>query len=517
MFFGGGIPFGFMGGGPGGGDDGFSRRGKKEKVDTDAFYNLLGISKDADDATIKKAYRKLALKEHPDKGGDPEKFKAITRAYEVLSDANKRSIYDEYGEEGINGSADGGGGGGDPGDMFSQLFGGGGRGRGGGGGGGGGPRRGQDIVHPLEVSLEDLYTGRTVKLAVTRDAICKDCSGSGGAPGVTEKTCTDCRGRGMVTQVQMLGPGMMSQSTSPCTACKGQGRTIPAESRCTGCSGKKTTKEKKVMEVNVDKGMKHGAKIVFRGQAGESPGVEPGDVIFVVQTKEHALFKRDGNDLFIEKEIPLVDALTGVAFPITHLDKRKLRIVSAPGEIISPGSFKMLENSGMPIPGTGGMRFGDLYVKFSVVFPPSGSLAPAARDNLKTLLPRVNADGEPFASLSSPSSSSSSSGGKGAGATTSGVKRTASGGTRSGNSSSNNNNSNSTAADVDMETEATGTAAGYETATLSSATMEGRARRVREQQESSRHGEAYDSDEDDGSGGGGGRGGGAQRVQCAQQ
>jgi DnaJ family protein A protein 2 len=141
-------------------------------VDTDKYYKVLGVDKAASAEEIKKAYRKVALKEHPDKGGDPEAFKVATVAYEVLSDPKKREVYDVHGEEGLG---EGGGDTGvDPTDLFAQLFGGGGGRR-----GQGGPRKGEDIVHALGVSLEDLFCGKTAKLAVTRDAACSGCRGSG--------------------------------------------------------------------------------------------------------------------------------------------------------------------------------------------------------------------------------------------------------------------------------------------------------------------------------------------------
>lgn len=126
--------------------------------------------------------------------------------------------------------------------------------------------------------------------------------------------------------------------------CRGTGRVIPEDKKCLKCKGKKVTQERKVVEVHIERGMKHGSRVVFRGEAGDEPGAEPGDLIFVVQQKPHAVFKRDGNDLFIEREIPLVDALCGLQFTLTHLDKRRLRIASGKGEIIRPDSFKCVEN-----------------------------------------------------------------------------------------------------------------------------------------------------------------------------
>jgi DnaJ homolog subfamily A member 2 len=218
MFFGGGIPFGFAGGGGFEGGPGMRRGGGSDKpVDNTSYYKALGVEKDASEAEIKKAFRKLAMKHHPDKGGDPEEFKKIGKIAEVLTDPKKREIYDQYGEEGLEGAGDSGGGGGGM-DIFSELFGGG--RRGGGGRGGNGKRKGKDSMHPLEVSLEDLFCGKTVKLAVTRDCFCSECTGSGAKAGASEEACTQCRGSGMVTRIVQMGPGMMAQSSAPCGNCR---------------------------------------------------------------------------------------------------------------------------------------------------------------------------------------------------------------------------------------------------------------------------------------------------------
>ena len=244
-----------FGGGRGGGAA--TSGGPKAAVDTASMYKLLGVAKDASPDDIRKAYRKLALKEHPDKGGDIEKFKALSRAYEVLSDPTTRATYDSYGEEGL---ANGGGEGGphmDPMDLFSQLFGGGGGRR----GTASGPRPGPDMVHKLPVSLLDLYRGRIAKLAVSRDVACKQCSGSGTTPNASEVPCEPCKGRGQVTQMRSMGPGMIQQMASVCPACKGAGATIPEGSRCGGCAGAKLVKDKKVFEVHVEPGMANGQKV----------------------------------------------------------------------------------------------------------------------------------------------------------------------------------------------------------------------------------------------------------------
>ncbi|CAD7934994.1 unnamed protein product [Amoebophrya sp. A120] len=310
MFFG-----GFPGGGfPGmDGGDGFpgmggKGRGKKD-VDTEAFYKLLDVDKNASGPDIKKAYRKLAIKHHPDKGGDPETFKEITKAYEVLSDENKRKLYDQYGEEGV----ESGGGGSDPTDIFDMVFGGGG-GRRRGGGAGGAKRKGKDVVHPMDVTLEQLYNGHTKKLAINRTVIDQK---------VGVKECDACDGRGVVIQVMRMG-NMIQQMQQQCTKCGGSGKIY------------KTKKEKEILEVFVDRGAPDLNKVVFYAKADEQPGYEAGDVQFVLQEKEHTVFKRNKADLTVQKNITLLEALTGFTMEITHLDGRKLLVKSAPGEVICP-------------------------------------------------------------------------------------------------------------------------------------------------------------------------------------
>ncbi|KAF9264925.1 hypothetical protein L218DRAFT_958090 [Marasmius fiardii PR-910] len=334
------------------------------------FYDLLEVSPNASEADLKKAYRKKALRLHPDKGGDPELFKEVTHAYEVLSDPDKRSIYDARGEAGLNEA--GGMGGMDAQDLFSQLFGGAGGFGGGGFFGGGpsrhqGPRRTKDLMHRINVSLEDLYKGKTTKLALTRNVICGKCKGKGGKEGAV-KTCHSCNGRGIKMTIRQMGP-MIQQMQTTCDECSGQGETINMKDRCNQCKGKKVVSDKKVLEVHVDKGMKGGQTITFRGEADQSPGQETGDVIIVIEEKPHDRFKRQENDLVAEQEIDLLTALGGGEFSIRHLDDRVLVVKLDPGEVIKHGDLKVIPAQGMP-----SQRHhepGDMFVKLSVLFPDS--------------------------------------------------------------------------------------------------------------------------------------------------
>jgi len=234
-------------------------------------------------------------------------------------------------------SEQGGMGGMDPQDLFSQLFGGG----GGGGffGGGGrqqGPRKTKDLVHRVHVSLEDLYKGKVTKLALTRNVICTKCKGKGGKEGAVS-SCGNCHGRGIRVTLRQMGP-MIQQIQSPCDECSGTGEIINARDRCTNCKGKKVLPEKKIIEVHIDKGMKGGQTITFRGESDQSPNAEPGDVVIVIEEKPHERFRRQGNDLVIEIEVDLLTALAGGQFAIKHLDERALLVNIHPGEIIKNGA-----------------------------------------------------------------------------------------------------------------------------------------------------------------------------------
>ncbi|XP_055834034.1 dnaJ protein homolog [Solanum dulcamara] len=343
-------------------------RGGTKKSDNTRYYEILGVSKNASEDEIKKAYRKAAMKNHPDKGGDPEKFKELAQAYEVLSDSQKREIYDQYGEDALKEGMGGGGGMQDPFDIFESFFGGNPFG-GGGSGRGRRQRRGDDVVHPLKVSLEDLYSGITKKLSLSRNVICSKCSGKGSKSGASMK-CSGCKGTGMKVSIRQLGPGMIQQMQHPCNECKGTGETIDDKDRCPQCKGEKVVQEKKVLEVHVEKGMQNGQKVTFPGEADEAPDRVTGDIVFVLQQKEHPKFKRKGEDLFVDHTLTLTEALCGFQFILTHLDGRQLLIKSNPGEVVKPDQFKAINDEGMPMYQRPFMR-GKLYIHFIVEFPDS--------------------------------------------------------------------------------------------------------------------------------------------------
>ncbi|XP_072409384.1 dnaJ homolog subfamily A member 4-like [Chiloscyllium punctatum] len=343
-----------------------------------AYYDILGVKPNAGPDEIKKAYRKLALKYHPDKNpNEGEKFKLISQAYEVLSDPKKRNLYDQGGEQAIKEGGVGGGGFSSPMDIFDMFFGGGGRMQ--------REKRGKDVVHQLAVSLEDLYNGATRKLALKKNVICDKCDGCGGKKGAVEK-CPNCKGRGIEIHVQQIGPGMVQQIQTMCSECHGQGEQINPKDRCKNCNGRKIVKARKILEVYVDKGMQDGQKITFHGEGDQEPGLEPGDVIIVLDQKDHDVFQRHGNDLVMKMEILLVEALCGFKRTIGTLDRRTLLISSKPGEVIKVGSLKSVRNEGLPIY-RDPFEKGLLIIQFSVKFPPYGWIPSQDLTMLEDLLP----------------------------------------------------------------------------------------------------------------------------------
>eukprot|EP00929_Paragymnodinium_shiwhaense_P090919 TRINITY_DN50998_c0_g1_i2.p1 TRINITY_DN50998_c0_g1~~TRINITY_DN50998_c0_g1_i2.p1 ORF type:complete len:512 (+),score=118.08 TRINITY_DN50998_c0_g1_i2:106-1641(+) len=286
------------GGRPGPAFSGSPKNKGVEEVDTTKLYELLGVAKDATDAEIKKAYRKLALKHHPDKGGDPDTFKDITHAFEVLSDPDKRAKYDKFGEPGLEEDADVEG-------KHFEAFNGGKK--------GGKKHKTKDVLQPLKVTLDQIYNGDTKKMAITRMVVDQ-------AKGV--HVCGDCEGKGVTVQVVRMGPRPTFQTTSVCNTCGGKGKSFAMK------------RQRDVLDVPIQKGTPPDHKVTFKEKADEHPDADTGDVIFVVKQLEHPVFKRKGADLYMHRKISVVEALCGFEIEITHLDNRKLRIRSEPGDVV---------------------------------------------------------------------------------------------------------------------------------------------------------------------------------------
>lgn len=341
------------------------------------MYEVLGVDPKCSQDEIKKGFRKMAMKFHPDKNSSEEaeqKFKEVNAANEILSDPEKRAQYDRYG---IDAFKDGGGGGGaDMHDIFSHFFGGGRRQQ------QRGPKKTKNIEHVIRVSLSELYNGTEKKMKVQKTALCVPC----GATGSTDKKkydCTVCKGTGTQEILRNFGMGMMRQMVH-CEHCGGRGINIPKKLVCQACRGQKTVKTSKIVSVEIEKGSKHGKQIRFAGESDEEPGCQTGDLIFILQELRHEFFQRDGENLIMQQDIPLVNALTGFSFEVTHLDGKKVLIQTPAGMIIQPDSVLEVIDQGMPIYSYP-FEHGSLYVKFNVIFPTK--IDASQIESLKTSLP----------------------------------------------------------------------------------------------------------------------------------
>lgn len=329
------------------------------------LYDLLGVAPNASTAEITKAFRKLAMKYHPDKNPSPEaheKFNEIKEASDILCDADKRQKYDKFGMDAFK---DNGHGGMDPSDLFSHFF-------GGGGGGQSRQRRTKDIVGEVLVTLEDLYNGATKELSVPRYVNCTNCAGTG-ANDKQSYVCKTCRGTGQRDVHQQFG-GIAFRQQVTCNVCRGEGESVPPAMKCRTCRGQKLMEERKNLNVDVEKGSKEGKKIVFRGESHQSPGLQSGDIIIIVKLEPHNVFKRDGSNLKIDKTISLAEALTGVSFAVKHLDGRTLLINTPEGMVIQPGQELEVPEEGMPVHSRP-YENGSLLITFTIAFPKT--LSPA--------------------------------------------------------------------------------------------------------------------------------------------
>jgi molecular chaperone DnaJ len=329
------------------------------------YYEVLGVPRDASEADLKKAYRRLAMKHHPDRNTDDSeeaevKFKEAKEAHEVLSDANKRAAYDQYGHAGVDpsmGGRPGAGAGGFEdifGDVFGDIFGGGGGGR----RGGQRAQRGSDLQYNLELTLEDAVFGSEVKIRVPTLVSCKTCSGSGAKEGTAATTCTTCGGAG---QVRMQQGFFAVQQT--CPQCRGKGKMI--NDPCPDCHGQGRKQEQKTLSVKVPAGVDTGDRIRLanEGEAGES-GAPSGDLYVQMHVKPHAIFSRDDNDLFCEMPISIATATLGGEIEVPTLNgKLRLKI---PSETQTGKLFRMRGKGVKPV--RGGIT-GDLLCRVNIETP----------------------------------------------------------------------------------------------------------------------------------------------------
>ena len=327
------------------------------------YYEVLGVAKNASEAELKKAYRRLAMKHHPDRNPDnkesEDKFKEAKEAYETLTDAQKRAAYDQFGHAGVDSSMGGGGGyaggGASFSDIFSDIFGG-----GFGGAGGGGPQRyrGADLRYNLNLSLEDAVNGTTVKIRVPTMVKCEPCKGTGAKPGTSPETCSTCAGHGQVRMQQ----GFFSVQQT-CPDCHGTGQQI--KDPCTSCHGQGRVQENKTLSVKVPAGVDNGDRIRLsgEGEAGEHGG-PPGDLYVQMSIKPHDIFERQDNNLICEVPIDMVTATLGGEIDVPTLTGRvKLKIPAG-----SQGG-KVFRLRGKGVKPVRGGPVGDLLCAIAVEIP----------------------------------------------------------------------------------------------------------------------------------------------------
>lgn len=323
------------------------------------YYEVLGVSKSDDEKAIKKAYRRVAMKYHPDRNPDDpdadEKFKEATEAYEVLTNGEKRAAYDQYGHAGVDPQMGGGGFGGGNfsdifGDVFGDIFGGGGR--------HGGPQRGSDLRYTLDISLEDAVKGTTVEIRVPTLTECETCDGSGAKPGTSATTCTTCNGQG---QVRMQQGFFQVQQT--CPTCRGRGKMITDP--CVDCHGQGRVEKTKTLSVKVPPGVDTGDRIRLSGEGEAGPeGGPPGDLFVQMSVKQHPIFERDGKNLYCEVPITFADAALGGELEVPTLDGRvKLKI---PAETQTGKLFRLRGKGVKPVRGG---TVGDLLCRAVVETP----------------------------------------------------------------------------------------------------------------------------------------------------
>ena len=338
------------------------------------YYEVLGVLRNAGTDEIKKAYRKLAIKYHPDKNpnnkGAEEKFKEAAEAYEVLSTPEKKQRYDQFGHAGMGGAAGGGFGGMNMEDIFSQfgdVFGeafGGGFGSGFGGGGSRGRRvnRGSNLRVKVKLTLEEISKGVEKKIKVSKYVPCSSCQGKGAANGSAFHNCKTCHGSGQVTRVTNTILGRM-QTTSACPSCGGEGQTIT--DKCKTCFGDGIVKAEDIITINIPSGVEEGMQLSVggKGNAGARGGI-PGDLIVAIEEIPHECLKREGTNLFYDHYINFADAALGASSEIPTVDgKAKIKI--------DPGtqSGKILRLRGKGLPDINGYGHGDLLVNINVWTP----------------------------------------------------------------------------------------------------------------------------------------------------
>ncbi len=338
------------------------------------YYEVLGVDKNASDAEIKKAYRKLAIKYHPDRNPDnkeaEEKFKEAAEAYDVLHDPQKRQQYDQFGFDGPQGGFGGGAGMNmdDIFSMFGDIFGGhsGFGGFGGFGGGGGRPQyRGNDLRLTVRLTLQEIAEGVTKKFKVKKDITCEHCHGTGAKDGAQPETCPQCNGSGVVYKTVRTMLGMMQTQTT-CPNCHGEGTVV--KDKCPYCNGEGVTKGEEVIEINIPAGVSEGmvVNVPGKGNAGKHNGVN-GDIQVLIKEEPNDTFIRNGQDLYYTLLLDLPTAILGGEVDIPTISGNKISLKIDPGT--QPGKQVRLRGKGLPAVQGYGRGTGDIIVNISVYIP----------------------------------------------------------------------------------------------------------------------------------------------------
>jgi DnaJ-class molecular chaperone len=330
------------------------------------YYNLLGINKDASEEEIKKSYKKMALKYHPDKNPENReeaemKFKEISEAYSVLSDSDKREIYDKYGKNGLDqmmndGPSE------SPFDIFSNIF-----------GGGGFMNMNMNMHHQnrrmkvepitniINISLKDVYFGVTKNVTIKKNKICSGCNGVGG---LGKEICKGCKGQGIKVKIHQIGPGMIQQVQTTCDLCKGRRSTI--KNKCVECNGDRTITVDKTFSITIEQGTVDREKTVLNSKGHEHPDHDTGDIVFMICIKNNTNFIRNGNDLTIKYNINLVDSICGTHVNIEHINNETVNYFEE--GVIDKDYKKVITGLGMPIKRRDGY-FGNLIIEYQITFP----------------------------------------------------------------------------------------------------------------------------------------------------
>lgn len=360
--------------------------------DTKDLYEVLGVSRNASDEEIKKAYKKMVKKYHPDLNPDSktaeEKMKEVNHAYDILSDSEKKARYDQFGDDGNNSGGFGGAGGfggfggGDFGDIFDMFF----------GGGGGGrsrnqnsPRQGNDLRVDIRISFEEAAKGTTKEIELNRMESCTACGGSGAKAGTSRKTCSNCGGSGKV-RVNQQTPFGQFQTVKTCPNCGGKGSVV--ETPCPSCSGTGRVKKKRTIKVNVPPGVDTDSRLRMQNEGeGGINGGPAGDLYIYITVSPHELFRRNGDDILCNVPVSMVDAALGAEIEVETLDgKIKLTV---PAGTQSGTSFRL---RGRGFPKLRGYGKGDQHVRVNVQTPTD--LTPEQKDLLRKFDESVKATGE---------------------------------------------------------------------------------------------------------------------------